>query len=128
MRYTLLMHYPEATQEELGDEAMQDGMAAFDAFAKAIDEASVLVSAEVLSPSSSTTTVSRKSGELRIQDGPFADTREQLAGTFVIEVPDLDAAIAWAEKVPAAAWGDVEIRPSATRYIDGAWTGGCAAG
>lgn len=127
MRYTLLMHYPEATQEELGDEAMQEGMAAFDAFAKAIDEASVLVSAEVLSPSSSTTTVSHKSGELRVQDGPFADTREQLAGTFVIEVPDLDAAIAWAEKVPAAAWGDVEIRLSATRYVDGAWTGGCAA-
>jgi hypothetical protein len=122
MRYTLLLHYPEMTAEQLGEEALQEGMAAFDAYAKALDDAGALLSAEVLAPSSATTTISRKSGELLVQDGPFADTKEQLGGTFVIDVPDLDAAIAWAEKAPSAMYGDVEIRPTATRFVDGAWT------
>ena len=122
MRYTLLLHYPEMSAEQLGQEALEEGMAAFDAYAKALDDAGVLLSAEVLAPSSATTTISRKSGELLIQDGPFADTKEQLGGTFVIDVPDLDAAIAWAENAPSAFYGDVEIRPSATRFVDGAWT------
>ena len=122
MRYTLLLHYPEMTAEELGEDALEEGMAAFDAYAKALEDAGVLLSAEVLAPSSATTTISRKTGELLIQDGPFADTKEQLGGTFVIEVPDLDAAIAWAERAPSAMYGDVEIRPTATRFADGAWT------
>ncbi len=122
MRYTLLLHYPEMTAAELGEEALEEGMAAFEAYAKALDDAGVMLSAEVLAPSSATTTISRKSGELLVQDGPFADTKEQLGGTFVIDVLDLDAAIAWAEKAPSAMYGDVEIRPSATRFVDGAWT------
>jgi len=122
LRYTLLLHYPEMTAEELGEDALEEGMAAFDAFAKALEDAGVLLSAEVLAPSSATTTISRKTGELLIQDGPFADTKEQLGGTFVIEVSDLDAAIAWAERAPSAMYGDVEIRPTATRFADGAWT------
>jgi hypothetical protein len=121
MRYTLLLHYPEMTAQELGEDALKEGMAAFDAYAKALEDAGVL-SAEVLAPSSATTTISRKTGELVIQDGPFADTKEQLGGSFVIEVPDLDAAIAWAERAPSALYGDVEIRPTATRFVDGAWT------
>jgi hypothetical protein len=122
MRYTLLLHYPEMTAEDLGEEALKEGMAAFDAYAKALEDAGALVSAEVLAPSSATTTISRKTGELLIQDGPFADTKEQLGGTFVIDAPDLDAAIAWAERAPSAMYGDVEIRPTATRFVDGAWT------
>jgi hypothetical protein len=55
------------------------------------------------------------------EDGPYADTKEQIGGTFVIDVPDLDAALAWAEKHPAAQWGTIEIRPSAVRYADGSW-------
>ncbi|MEO5921803.1 MAG: YciI family protein [Pseudolysinimonas sp.] len=123
MRYTLLMHYPELMASgDLTDEQIAEGMAAFDAYAKALDESGVLASAEVLQPSTATTTVSLTSGKLQVQDGPFADTKEQLAGTFVIEVPDLDAALAWAEKMPAAQYGSVEIRPTATRFVDGAWT------
>jgi hypothetical protein len=122
MRYTLLLHYPEMTAEQLGEEALKEGMAAFHAYAKALDDADALLSAEVLAPSSATTTISLKTGELLVQDGPFADTKEQLGGTFVIDVPDLDAAIAWAEKAPSSVYGDVEIRPTATRFVDGAWT------
>ena len=72
MRYTLLLHYPEMTAEELGEDALEEGMAAFDAYAKALDDAGVLLSAEVLAPSAATTTISGKSGDLRVQDGPFA--------------------------------------------------------
>ncbi|HEX6069896.1 MAG TPA: YciI family protein, partial [Longimicrobiaceae bacterium] len=72
-------------------------------------------------PSSSTTTLSLANGAPRIQDGPYADTKEQIGGSFVIEVPDLDAALAWAEKCPAAQWGTIEIRPSSVRFVDGSW-------
>ncbi|MCU1491120.1 MAG: YciI family protein [Acidimicrobiaceae bacterium] len=123
MRYALLLHYPEPTAEELGPEALAEGMRAFDAYAKALDEAGVLASAEVLQQSNATTTVSLTGGEFVVQDGPFADTKEQLGGSFVIDVSDLDAAIEWARRAPAVSWGHVEIRPTAIRYVDGAWQG-----
>jgi hypothetical protein len=121
MRYTLLLHYPEATAEDIGQEAIEAGKAAFHAYAAALDEAGVLVSAEVLQPAASATTVSLRNGSLQVQDGPYADTKEQLGGTFVIDVPHLDAALAWAEKCPSARWGAVEIRPSAVRFVEGGW-------
>lgn len=74
MRHTLLLQYPEMTAEDLGEEALDEGMAAFDAYAKALDDAGVLLSAEVLASSSATTTISRRTGETLVQDGPFADT------------------------------------------------------
>jgi hypothetical protein len=123
MRYTLLLHYPEPTAEELGPERLAAGMRAFQAYAKALDDSGVLASAEVLQQSDVTTTVTRITGELVVQDGPFADTKEQLGGTFVIDVPDLDAAIEWAGRAPSVSWGHVEIRPTATRYVDGSWQG-----
>jgi hypothetical protein len=121
MRYTLLLHYPESTAEDIGQEAIEAGKAAFHAYAAALDEAGVLVSAEVLQPAASATTVSLRNGSLQVQDGPYADTKEQLGGTFVIDVPHLDAALAWAEKCPSARWGAVEIRPSAVRFVEGGW-------
>ncbi len=122
MRYTLLLQYPEMTAADLGAQALAEGMRAFDTYAKALDAAGVLRSAEVLQPSSVSTTVRERDGELLIQDGPYADTKEQLGGTFVVEVDDLDQAIDWARRAPSVAWGAVEIRPSATRFVDGAWT------
>jgi hypothetical protein len=123
MRYSLLMHYPEMTETELGEDALTEGKAAFDAYAKSLDASGVLVSAEVLQPVATSTTFSLRDGSPQIQDGPFADTKEQLGGTFVIDVPDLDAALAWAEKCPAAQYGVVEIRPSAVFFRDGQWQG-----
>lgn len=121
MRYTLLLHYPEMTPDELGPDGIAEGMREFDEYAKALHTAGVLHSAEVLQPSAVTTSISAPDGRLRVQDGPFADTKEQLGGTFVIEVDDLDAAIGWAAKAPSIAWGTVEIRPTAVRFVDGAW-------
>ena len=123
MRYTLLLHYPEPTADDLGPEALAEGMRAFQAFATALDDAGLLVSAEVLERSDATTTVSQRAGEFIVQDGPFADSKEQLGGTFVIDVPDLDEALAWAKRAPSVAWGHVEVRPTATHFVDGAWQG-----
>jgi hypothetical protein len=123
MRYTLLLHYPEPSEGELDPEAMAQGMSAFQAYAKALDEAGVLLSAEVLQQSNATTTVSASTGSLVVQEGPFADTKEQLGGTFVLDVADLDAAIEWARQAPSISWGHVEIRPGATHYEDGSWQG-----
>lgn len=121
MRYTLFLHYWEATEDEVGEEEWEAGKAAFHEFAAALDEAGVLVSAEVLKPSTHSTTLTIEDGTPRIQDGPYADTKEQVGGTFVIDVADLDAALAWAERCPAAQWGTVEIRPSAVRFAGGEW-------
>ncbi len=123
MRYTLLLYYGEPTADELGPERLAEGMKAFEAYARALDEAGVLATAEVLHRSDATTTVTLVNGELAVQDGPFIDTKEKLGGSFVIDVPDLDAAIEWARGAPSASWGHVEIRPVATRYVDGAWQG-----
>jgi hypothetical protein len=82
----------------------------------------VLLSADVLQPTAATTSVTCREGGLQVQDGPFAETKEALAGIFMVEVPDLDAAIGWAEKCPGAQWGVVEVRPTGTAFINGAWT------
>jgi hypothetical protein len=122
MRYALLIHYPQPAVSTLTEHQIEEGKAAFHAYARALDDAGVLRSAEVLQTIASATSVSVKQGKLQVQDGPFADTREAFAGIFMLDVADLDAALAWAEKCPAAQWGTVEIRPSAVRFVDGAWT------
>jgi hypothetical protein len=121
MRYSLLLNAPEPAAGEIDEKVMAQFRAAYQKYAKDLDAAGVLVSADVLQPSSASTTVTLRTGSLQIQDGPFADTKEQLAGTFVIEVRDLDAALAWAEKCPGAHYGVIEIRPSAIVFKDGAW-------
>ena len=88
------------------------------------ETARVLVSAEALQPSAHATTLRGIDGHLHIQDGPLADTKDQLAGTFVIDVLDLDAAIEWARQAPSLAWGAVEIRLGATHTVAGVWQPG----
>jgi hypothetical protein len=121
MQYSLLVISQEAADAKVDEKALEWGRAAFDAYAKSLDSAGVLLTADILQPVAASTTVSVRDGATQIQDGPFADTKERLNGTFVIEVPDLDAAIAWAEKCPGAQYGAVEIRPSAVVFHDGAW-------
>ncbi len=121
MRYALLIHYPQPPAIQLSNEQMEQGKTAFHAYAKALTDAGVLRSAEILQTASNATTVSMKNGKLHVQDGPFADTKEAFAGIFMIDVPDLDAALAWAEKCPAAQWGTIEVRPSGVRVVDGEW-------
>ncbi|MCC2334268.1 YciI family protein [Cellulomonas wangsupingiae] len=122
MRYSILLHYPQTTPEQLGEEAWAAGEREFTAYAATLQAAGVLVGAEVLQPSTSTTTLRTVDGVLQVQDGPFADTKEQLGGTFVVDVPDLDAAIDLARRAPSIGWGPVEVRPGATYTVDGVWT------
>jgi hypothetical protein len=119
MQYVLFMNYQEAGDLGLTQEDMAPAMAAFDAYADALDEAGVFVATNVLHPVAASTTVTKRDGALQVQDGPFADTKERIGGFFVIEVPDLDAALAWAEKCPAVEWGTVEVRPTALSYAHG---------
>jgi hypothetical protein len=122
MRYALMMHYREPAEGELSEQAITEAMQAFGAYGRALEQAGVLVSADVLRPTPATTTVTRRQGTLQVQDGPFAETKEALAGVFLLDLPDLDAAIGWAEKCPGAEWGAVEVRPVATSFRDGGWT------
>ncbi|MEU8243394.1 YciI family protein [Actinoplanes missouriensis] len=122
MRYALLMHYGEPAPGELDQETVAEAMRAFDAYAKALREAGVLLSADVLQPTDMTTTVTLREGSPRVQDGPFAATKEALAGIFLIDTPDLDDALGWARKCPGAQWGVIEVRPVSTAFVGGAWT------
>ncbi len=121
MRYLLLLNNPEPAEAGITEEDMAPFREAFDAYAKSLEAAGVLVAAEILKPSELTTTVTLRAGSLQVQDGPFADTKEKLAGTFIIDVPDLDEALTWASKCPGAQYGVIEIRPSAISFSEGQW-------
>jgi hypothetical protein len=119
MQYCLLMHYQEGPDAGLTDEDMAPARDAFAKYADDLDAAGVLIGTQVLQSSTVSTTYTARTGTAEVQDGPFADTKERLGGIFVIDVPDLDAALAWAKQCPAAQWGSVEIRPVAVTYAQG---------
>jgi hypothetical protein len=122
MRYALLMYYREPADGEISEEAIAAARDAFGVYGRALEQAGVLLSADVLQPTAATTTVSCREGGPQVQDGPFAETKEALAGVFVLDVADLDVAIGWAEKCPGAEWGVIEVRPTATAFVNGQWT------
>ncbi|KZF10446.1 MAG: YciI family protein [Rhodococcus sp. (in: high G+C Gram-positive bacteria)] len=122
MRYTLVLNHAEPAEGEIDADVITQIQEAFGVYGRALQAAGVLVAAEVLASSSATKTVTLRTGDLQIQDGPFADTKEGVAGVFVIDVPDEDAALMWAERCPGAQFGVVEVRAAATSFIDGSWT------
>lgn len=83
----------------------------WNAYIGALAQAGVIVNGDGLQGPETATTVRIRDGRRLVEDGPFADSKEQLAGYFVIEVPDLDTAIAWAARAPSAATASVEVRP-----------------
>jgi hypothetical protein len=83
----------------------------WNAFIGAMAQAGVIVKGDALLPPTTATTVRLRDGKRSVQDGPFADSKEQLGGYFVIDVKDLDDALAWAARAPCAATGSVEVRP-----------------
>jgi hypothetical protein len=123
MRYTMLLHYAEESPATMGDDIIAEGMRRMSSYAATLQAAGVLIAAEVLQPSDVATTLRRVDGTVQVQDGPFADTKEQLGGTIVVDVTDLDAALEWASQAPVLEWGGaVEIRPGATHTVSGVWT------
>ena len=123
MEYILHLFTEEKRFENLSPERGEARFAAYMAYRQALEDAKVLVGGARLRPGTESTCVRvGADGATSVLDGPFADTKEAFAGIFMLDVPDLDAAIAWAEKCPATLWGTVEIRPSAVRFVAGAWT------
>jgi hypothetical protein len=86
---------------------------AWRAYYKALVDAGIYVGGDPLEVPETATTVRLKEGKRRVQDGPFADTKEQLGGFTILELPSLDAALDWAARCPAASAGAVEVRPLA---------------
>ncbi len=113
MRYTFLLYSNPADFADMTPEDWAKEKEVYGAYIGALQEAGVFVDTDWLHPAGTATTITLKDGEKRVQDGPFAETKETLGGFFAIDVPDLDAALAWAEKCPAAKHGKIEIRASA---------------
>jgi len=112
MQYLLLIYSKEAGWMNLTQAEQDQWMAAYQAFNEALTKGGVLRGANRLQPSSTAATVRVADGKSQVLDGPFADSKEQLGGYYLIDVPDLDTAISWAARCPGASHGVVEVRPS----------------
>src|SRR5215470_10552123 len=113
MQFALMIYH---TPEEFAmrtKEYNDPHLGAWRAYYKALVEASVYVGANALEVPETGTTVRLKEGKRRVQDGPYADTKEQLAGFIILELPSIDAALEWAARCPGASIGAVEVRPLA---------------
>lgn len=111
MKYLLQIFADEAVEDAIPDEQMGAMMEAFGAYTEALTKAGALLGGERLRPVSDATSVRVRDGRTEVLDGPFAETREQLGGFYLIEAADLDAALAWAARCPSASYGTVEVRP-----------------
>jgi hypothetical protein len=110
-RYILLDYVTESGWPELTKAEQEHWLGAYRAYMQAMIEAGVLKSSNGLEWTSTATTVRVVNDKTQVLDGPYADTKEQLGGFHIIEVADLDAAIAWAARSPTALHGVVEVRP-----------------
>ena len=112
MQFILLLNEPESEFAKR-DDPQQAGAywGGWNAYIGAMAQAGIIVKGDGLLGPHTATTVRIRDGKRLVQDGPFADTKEQLGGYFVIEVPDLDAALEWAARAPCATMASVEVRP-----------------
>jgi len=111
MKYMLMDYVNEAGWPDLPAEDKERWLGVYRAYVEAMARAGVLKGSGGLMPTSAATTVRIVDGKTQVLDGPYADSKEQLAGYHVVEVADLDAAIAWAARCPTALHGVVEVRP-----------------
>ena len=108
MKYALLVHQPQEHFDHRDDKA---ALAAGRAYGEALQAAGVFVAGAGLDSPRNATTVTVRDGKRHVQDGPYAETKEFLAGFGIIDVPDLDAALEWAARHPAAGFATIEVRP-----------------
>ncbi|MDR3403066.1 MAG: YciI family protein [Chthoniobacter sp.] len=114
MKYALLVHQ---SREHFDKRDNTELLAAGKAFGQALQAAGVFVGGAGLESPRAATTVTIRDGKRQVQDGPYAETKEFLGGFGIIDVPDLDAALEWAARHPAAAYGFVEVRPLVGSYF-----------
>lgn len=111
MKYALLIYYDESDAAEPGSKEQIQTFNDYTAFTNEINEAGINLGGEALHGTDAATTVRVRNSETLTTDGPFAETKEALAGFYLIDVPDLDEAIAVAAKLPGSWYGSVEVRP-----------------
>ncbi len=111
MQYLLLIYGNEAGMQSASKADVEKMVAAYGAYTEALKKAGVLAGANRLQPTSAASTVRVADGKSKVLDGPYAETKEQLAGYYMIDVPDLDAALSWAARCPGASVGAIEVRP-----------------
>ena len=112
MKYLLLLYGDENRWADMSPEDAAESMRVWSAYGQALIDAGAYLGGEGLQPTAAATTVRIRNAEVVHTDGPFAETREQLGGFYLLECPDLDAALSWAAKVPGLPeGGSVEVRP-----------------
>lgn len=112
MQFTMLI-YENAATVALREDPVHAGpyWGSWTAYIQSLQEAGVMAGGNVLQPATTATTLRLRDGQRQVQDGPYAETKEQLGGFITLEVPDLDTALDWAARCPAAPVGAVEVRP-----------------
>ncbi len=111
MKYILMLHIDETAFPKLSPEEQQQGLAAYAAYTEALTKAGVVVGWNRLQPRTTAATLRTKNGKVQVHDGPFAETKEQIGGFYIIDVADRGAALDWAARCPATGHGAVEVRP-----------------
>lgn len=111
MKYMLMIYGNETAMAAARQADLQQLMGAYGAYTEALKKAGAFIAGDALERSGTATTVRIADGKSQVLNGPYAETKEQLAGYYLIEVPDLDAALAWAARCPGASHGVMEVRP-----------------
>jgi hypothetical protein len=111
MQFILMAYVQEAGWPAMTKEQQEQGLAAYKSFTDALKKAGALITSNRLAPSANAASLRQKDGKVQVIDGPFADSKEQLGGYFIIEAKNLDEAIAWGSRCPATGHGTVEVRP-----------------
>jgi len=111
MRYLLLNYQDEAAHAQWSQEQLAAEYQAYNELTESLSKSGAMQSGEALMPTNTATTVRVRNSKTLTTDGPFAETKEQLGGYYLVNCKDLDEAIAWAARIPAATDGSIEIRP-----------------
>ena len=111
MKYMFLIHSSEAAFKTASKADLEQTLAAYGAYTEAMKKAGVMVAGDRLQPVAAATTVRVTNGKTTVLDGPYAESKEQLGGFYIVDVPDLDAALSWAARCPGASRGAIEVRP-----------------
>jgi hypothetical protein len=111
MQYLLMIYGNETALQSKSQDEIGRIVGAYMAYTEAMKTAGVHVGSNRLRPTGDATTVRMADGKTQVLNGPYAETREQLGGYYLIDVPDLDAALSWAARCPAVEYGTVEVRP-----------------
>jgi len=115
MKYLLLIYDDEKGWAKLTEKQQQEGMAMYMKFTQDLKDSGHWVASHQLQPIATATTVREREGKRLVTDGPYAETREQLGGFYLIQAKNLDEALSIAARVPSAKWGVIEVRPVVER-------------